>query len=59
MKFVNENWWKESGSIFIMTEVWEDRIPLLERYGHILRGSLTFKLKPEFQVSINLEINIF
>jgi len=51
MKFVHENWWKKSGSIFIMTEVWENRTFLLERYGHILRGSLTFKVNPEFQVN--------
>jgi len=43
-------WWKNSGSILIIGKIWEKKKPLIEKYGHLLRGSITLKINPSFEV---------
>lgn len=54
----DRRYWKEKGNIFVMTEVWEDRQSLLDKYGWITRGSLTIKVKPHFQVSVRVQVSV-
>ena len=44
------DWWKESGSFFMFAEGVEDRPELLEKYGDLLVGSISFKINQTFQV---------
>ena len=45
-----KDWWKESGSFFMFAEGVEDRPELLEKYGDLLVGSISFKINQTFQV---------
>lgn len=50
-------WWKESGSIFLMTEGWDSRMEKLKEYFDLLRGSLTLHIESFFEVGIQSYTN--
>lgn len=43
-------WWRGSGSFFMFAEGWDDRPELLDEYGDLFIGSISFKINATFEV---------